>query len=508
MSLESFVDYWSFFGLTIELGFRTVVVSLTGFLPALLGGGYLGLWVVAFLYLCEWIRPWRRAQPRLRDGVWLDLFYTLANFLLFYQLIGTPAFQTVELAFRRSLHDWVGIDLDVAVSLAELHPWIQYLVLFLLVDLISYLGHVMLHRSNLLWTFHRVHHSALQLDALNALRQHWAEKLFYDFLAYVPLTLIGFGVEQTAIALVVAMLFCTFTHSNLKVPLGPLKYVFNNPQLHLWHHAREIPHNRNVNYGSALAIWDYLFRTNYLPDDRNDIELGFDGVEEFPKTLLRQQLHPFDRWLPKPAAWGRSLGRVGATAFAGVAVCLIVFGAAIPDALLAPTRVGYRERAAAQLAEGRPGEALLTIQRSALVDLPRWASLQRLRAASRTAGFDAPAVGRLLAIGRGGANLRFRAGSRWLDQLDRAPALDARQREELAAALANAELLVAIEPRKPRAHYLLGATRRLRADRGGDGEDIEAAITAFHRALALDADYPGARDALEEALAHQRGRSG
>jgi sterol desaturase/sphingolipid hydroxylase (fatty acid hydroxylase superfamily) len=420
MGLESLADYWSYFGLATELGFRTVVISLKQLFPTLLAGGYVGLWIVGFLYLCEWLRPWRAHQRRLREGVWLDLFYTFANFLLFGQLIGTPVFQTTELAFRHALHGAFGLDLDVAVSLAGLHPWLQYLLLFLLVDLLGYLGHVLLHRSNLLWTFHRVHHSARRLDSLNALRQHWAEKLFYDFFAYLPMSLIGFGVEQIAFALIVGALFCTFTHSNLKVPLGPLKYVFNNPQLHLWHHAREVPHNRNVNYGSALSMWDYLFRTSYLPDDRNDVELGFEGIDEFPTTLLRQQLHPFDRWLPKPTAWTRNLGRAAALGTAALALCLALFGSVIPNAALAPTSVGYRENASAQLKQGDPSAALATVASGSLIDLADLSSLRHLLAESQKAGFAAPGVRQLLKVAQGDANLRFLVGSKWLGEVEAA----------------------------------------------------------------------------------------
>jgi sterol desaturase/sphingolipid hydroxylase (fatty acid hydroxylase superfamily) len=501
MSPESLADYWSYFGLAVQLGFRTVVASLEQLFPTLLAGGYLGLWIVGFLYLCEWLRPWRAHQRRLRDGVWLDLFYTLANFLLFHQLVGTPVFQTAELAFRRALHGAFGLNLDVAVSLAGLHPWLQYLLLFLLVDLLGYLGHVLLHRSNLLWTFHRVHHSARQLDSLNALRQHWAEKLFYDFFAYVPMTLIGFGVEQTALALIVGRLFCTFTHSNLKVPLGPLKYVFNNPQLHLWHHAREVPHNHNVNYGSALSMWDFLFGTSYLPDDRNDVKLGFEGIEEFPTTLLRQQLHPFDRWLPKPTAWTRNLGRVGAVATAALVLCLALLGSVIPNAAFGPTSAGYREHASAQLEQGDPSAALATIERGSLIDLADLPALQRLLARSRTAGFAAPGVRQMLRTARGDANLRFRAGSAWLAEVEAAADLNARQREALGNALNNAELLNALEPGRARSHYLLGATERVRAREGDDPEALRRATTSFRRALVLDGSFPGAREALEDASA-------
>jgi sterol desaturase/sphingolipid hydroxylase (fatty acid hydroxylase superfamily) len=90
----------------------------------------------------------------------------------------------------------------------------------------------------------------------------------------------------------VGLFLCLFTHANVRVPLGPLVYVLNCPQLHLWHHALEIPARRNVNYGSALSLWDFLLGTAHLPDGRSDLELGFEGVDRFPTTLWGQQTWP------------------------------------------------------------------------------------------------------------------------------------------------------------------------------------------------------------------------
>ena len=295
--MGSLSDYWSFFLLAGELSFRSLLGPLLS--PALGNRLYLGIWVVAFLYACELAFPWRKQQPKLREGVALDVFYTFANFLLFAALIATPVFQTVQLAFHHALYALVGLRLAPLIEFGGWPFWSRCALLFLVGDLLNYLGHRLLHRSNFLWNFHKVHHSSRQLDVLNAVRLHWAEKLFYNFFVYVPMALIGFEAQQVLLVLVVSLLLCLFTHANLKVPLGPLKYVVNNPQLHLWHHAVEVHHQRNVNYGAALSVWDFLFRTAYLPDDRSDLELGFAGVEDFPTTLWGQQLYPLNAWMAK-----------------------------------------------------------------------------------------------------------------------------------------------------------------------------------------------------------------
>ncbi|MEM9985414.1 MAG: hypothetical protein AAF804_09990 [Bacteroidota bacterium] len=48
-----------------------------------------------------------------------------------------------------------------------------------------------------------------------------------------------------------------------------------------------------MNFGLTLAIWDYLFRTNYIPHNGRNIKLGFPGVEEFPEDFVGQNLHGF-----------------------------------------------------------------------------------------------------------------------------------------------------------------------------------------------------------------------
>jgi sterol desaturase/sphingolipid hydroxylase (fatty acid hydroxylase superfamily) len=87
-----------------------------------------------------------------------------------------------------------------------------------------------------------------------------------------------------------------------RAPLGRLlSYLFNSPEMHIWHHAKHLPKDRpmGVNFGLTLAIWDYLFGTHYIPYEGRDEELGFEGDEKFPVGFAGQQLHGL---APKVAA--------------------------------------------------------------------------------------------------------------------------------------------------------------------------------------------------------------
>ena len=47
------------------------------------------------------------------------------------------------------------------------------------------------------------------------------------------------------------------------------------------------------NFGISLSLWDYIFKTNYVPEDSGTIELGFPGDEKFPKGFFEQITYGF-----------------------------------------------------------------------------------------------------------------------------------------------------------------------------------------------------------------------
>ena len=87
-----------------------------------------------------------------------------------------------------------------------------------------------------------------------------------------------------------------FNHANIKITWGPLRYIFNNPVMHLYHHASVLPKGKHgVNYGISLSLWDYIFKTNYIPEDSGKVEIGFKGDDKFPKDFIHQNLYGFKK---------------------------------------------------------------------------------------------------------------------------------------------------------------------------------------------------------------------
>tara|TARA_B100000929_G_scaffold27793_1_gene20517 strand:- start:3073 stop:3954 length:882 start_codon:yes stop_codon:yes gene_type:complete len=252
----------------------------------------LGLSLLVFAL--EIIIPWRKKQPIFRKGFWLDAFYMIFNFFLF-SLIGYNALSNVGVELFNDFLGLFGIDNLVAIEVQDFPVWAQLLIMFIIADFIQWNVHRMLHRVPWLWKFHQVHHSVKEMGFAAQFRFHFVETLVYKSAQYIPLAMIGFGIEQFFVVHMFSVFIGHLNHANLDWSYGPLGYVLNNPRMHIWHHAKALPpeHKYGMNFGLSLSIWDYLFGTAYVPKSGKDIEIGFDGDERFPHDFTGQLTYPF-----------------------------------------------------------------------------------------------------------------------------------------------------------------------------------------------------------------------
>ncbi len=253
-----------------------------------------GLIIISVLvWGLELIRPWRKQQAAIRGDFWLDAGYMFFNFFLF----------SIAIAGGYAVIGLSGSDIGLSMSsftlipLAVLPTWAQLVVFFILLDFVQWITHLLLHKLPVLWEFHKIHHSVKEMGFAAHLRYHWMENLLYKPLKTLGVMLLGgLEPEQAYIVHFIAITIGHLNHANLKVTWGPLKYIFNNPVMHLYHHAYQLPKGRfGVNFGISLSVWDYLFGTDYVPESSGTIPLGFEGDEQLPKGFLGQLLHGFGR---------------------------------------------------------------------------------------------------------------------------------------------------------------------------------------------------------------------
>jgi sterol desaturase/sphingolipid hydroxylase (fatty acid hydroxylase superfamily) len=141
-----------------------------------------------------------------------------------------------------------------------------------LFDLATYWVHRWSHEVPFLWRFHRVHHSTARLDWVSGVRGHPFDGALLAP-PFVFLLAAGFTAELAGALAVVQVVTGLFLHANVRWRWRPLHRVVITPEFHHWHHADE-PTAHNSNYSVFLPLWDLLFGTYYMPDDKRPQRYG------------------------------------------------------------------------------------------------------------------------------------------------------------------------------------------------------------------------------------------
>ncbi|MBC8755459.1 sterol desaturase family protein [Kordia sp. YSTF-M3] len=280
---QSYNDYWNYFqGQVFFQNWENYFYGLIA--------------ISLIVWVLEIIFPWRKNQSIFRKDFWLDTFYMFFNFFIFNLIIFVALSNTVA-AFFNDLLGTIGLSIGSfqLFDVDDLPKWLGLLIFFVVADFVQWNTHRMLHRVNFLWNFHKVHHSVKEMGFAAHLRYHWMETVVYKSMLYIPMAIIGgFSVNDVAFVYFFTIAVGHLNHANLGWDYGFLKYIFNNPKMHIWHHSKKLPVRYGVNFGLTLSVWDYLFKTNYVPKNGRDIELGFTNDESFPQDFLQQEIYPIN----------------------------------------------------------------------------------------------------------------------------------------------------------------------------------------------------------------------
>lgn len=295
-------------------------------------------WLIAislFFFGLEWFKPWRKNQKKFRKDFWLDAFYMFFNFFLFSLIIYNGLSDVVVRVIGNTTNSLIGVDINQVNPLQSFPYWSILLLGFIVRDFVQWCTHRILHSVPRLWEFHKVHHSVKEMGFAAHLRYHWMETIVYRTIEYLPLAILGIGLHDFFVIHLFTLAIGHYNHSNFSTKgiytagvlgllvclfivdqtqmemlnaiawlvgmpiifglvLGPwMKYIFNSPELHIWHHAYTLPegYKNGINFAISLAIWDYLFGTAKIPHDGKDIELGFPGDDNFPQGIGGQALY-------------------------------------------------------------------------------------------------------------------------------------------------------------------------------------------------------------------------
>ncbi len=265
---------------------------------SLYGNYFWALGIISILFfLLEIIIPWRKNQALFSKGFWLDAFYMYFNFFIFYLVLFAGLQNTGDLAVK-NLFSFLGIENEFALKIQGLNLFWKSVIALVIQDFTHWNIHRMLHSNPFLWRFHKVHHSAKEMGFATHLRFHWVETIIYKAITFMPLYLFfGFNIEDFFFLHLFTIIWGHFNHANILIPLGPLKYIFNSPQMHIWHHAKVLPkqYTKGVNFGLTLSTWDYLFKTAYNCKNGKNQKLGFKGDSNYPENFTKQLSEAFKK---------------------------------------------------------------------------------------------------------------------------------------------------------------------------------------------------------------------
>jgi sterol desaturase/sphingolipid hydroxylase (fatty acid hydroxylase superfamily) len=240
---------------------------------------------LSFLFLTlvfrplELVFPARDGQRFFRPHWWTDLCFFLGQYLVWGSAV---------LWVLSYLNQLVGniVPENFRHAVAAQPWWLQVIEVFVLSDFLIYWGHRLQHRVPLLWRFHSVHHSAEHLDWLAAHREHPLDTIYTMGIVNLPAMLLGFPLETVTGFIVFRGLWAIYIHSNVRLPLGPLRMLVGAPELHHWHHDRD----RDAgNYGNLSPLMDILFGTYRCPDHEPE---HFGLNQPTPQTYLGQLVQP------------------------------------------------------------------------------------------------------------------------------------------------------------------------------------------------------------------------
>ena len=189
-------------------------------------------------------------------------------------------------------------------NLIDLNNWLTIILSLLLLDLLIYFQHVIMHKIPMFWRLHRMHHTELGLDVTSAIRFHPIEIIISMLIKMLFVLLMGIPVVAVIIFEILLNGLALFNHSNIKLP-APIEKILRlfiiTPEIH-WIHHSEIPFETNSNYGFNLCLWDRIFST-YIDKPTKDYPEMRQGLNEFgfekSLTLPELLISPFKDY-PSP----------------------------------------------------------------------------------------------------------------------------------------------------------------------------------------------------------------
>ena len=245
--------------------------------------------VVLFFLVLELIVPYRPSSvsklKRWINNLALTLFNSiLLNLLFSAAILGTAAYVQ---------NNKLGI-----INMVQAPTWLKILFTVAFMDFLLYVWHLLNHEMPLLWRFHRVHHSDLNMDVSSATRFHIGELAISALIKIALIFFLGASPLGVLIFESAVVMCAQFQHSTIKISVGfeTIFWIFFvPPSMHRIHHSVIIK-ERDTNYGTIFSLWDRFLGTLLKDVDQVKIRIGVGAYRKQEQLNVHQLLiMPFTR---------------------------------------------------------------------------------------------------------------------------------------------------------------------------------------------------------------------
>ncbi|MCW1965486.1 sterol desaturase family protein [Polynucleobacter sp.] len=235
---------------------------------------------IQILLILTVLRTWERFNPaekqeRFAPSTKADVFYTLFHRLGIFHGLIFIALSGFFFEIDSILHDfrfdrfnveswWPGVTSIPAVS---------FLVYLVLLDFVDYLYHRASHAFNWWWQLHALHHSQTVMTAWSDNRNHMLDDIMRAVVMSFFALLFGVSPGQFIALVALSQFIQSWQHANIKVDLGPARFLLISPMYHRMHHAVGYGHEAigkpgvlgGCNFGVLFPWWDMIFKTAIFP---------------------------------------------------------------------------------------------------------------------------------------------------------------------------------------------------------------------------------------------------
>jgi sterol desaturase/sphingolipid hydroxylase (fatty acid hydroxylase superfamily) len=239
----------------------------------------------SFFLLVLIFELWERLRPAQKVNKLADLKIDLLSFGLAVTVnrlstgIITSGMQAISPAF---VIEWIR-------SLQALPGAVKILLAIFLVDFIIYWIHRAQHQFDTLWRTHVWHHSIEHMYWFAGFRTSFMHSFLYNIpQAMIPMLVFNLSPLQAGIGYSIALFIQFWEHTNVKVNIGRLRWLFITPQYHRVHHSAT--RHSGMNLGTTFSLWDRMFGTYVDPTSMPDsFPLGLGEPvkgKEMPRMLI------------------------------------------------------------------------------------------------------------------------------------------------------------------------------------------------------------------------------